>query len=204
MAVKKCTQCGTVKPLSEFYKQKAAPAGVQSRCKVCANIAAAEYRSANADKIREKYAEYYKANAERMRLKAARHRGANKDEVRAAYRAWRIRTKEVRAQKMAEWREKNPGKNLAWSKRWQKNNLDKCRANNARRHAAKLRAVPSWAELDKIKIIYQKARELRLEVDHVVPLQNALVCGLHVWHNLQLLDESENARKKNRHWPDMP
>jgi hypothetical protein len=30
------------------------------------------------------------------------------------------------------------------------------------------------------------------------------VCGLNVWHNLQLLHESENAKKKNYHWPDMP
>jgi 5-methylcytosine-specific restriction endonuclease McrA len=105
---------------------------------------------------------------------------------------------------MAAWKAKNPEKAKAFHKRWQQNNLAKCRAANAKRHAAKLRAVPPWAETDLIEVVYAKAREFGLEVDHIVPLQHPLVCGLHVWHNLQLLHESENAKKKNYHWPDMP
>jgi hypothetical protein len=123
---------------------------------------------------------------------------------RAEHKTWRIANKKRRAADMAAWRLKNPGRSAVFHKKWQANNLDKCRANNARRHAAKLRAVPAWAELDKIATVYAKAKQYGFTVDHVVPLQHPLVCGLHVWHNLQLLDESENAKKKNYHWPDMP
>jgi len=123
---------------------------------------------------------------------------------RAAHSEWRIANKKKRAADMAAWRAKNPGKSQVWNKRWQLQNLDKCRATNARRHAAKLRAVPAWAELDKIAVVYAKAREYGFTVDHIVPLQHPLVCGLHVWSNLQLLHDSENAKKKNYHWPDMP
>ena len=41
-------------------------------------------------------------------------------------------------------------------------------------------------------------------VDHIVPLQSPLVCGLHVHDNLRVILAVDNASKANRHWPDMP
>lgn len=35
------------------------------------------------------------------------------------------------------------------------------------------------------------------EVDHIVPLQNNQVCGLHYWGNLQVITQTENRRKHN-------
>lgn len=64
--------------------------------------------------------------------------------------------------------------------------------------------TPQWGEMDKMRVVYRKAQELGMQVDHVVPLRHKLVCGLHCWWNLQLLTRSENSRKKNRAWPDMP
>ena len=77
----------------------------------------------------------------------------------------------------------------------------------AKRHeriARQKRAIPEWFEREKIKIVFEKAREFGLEVDHVVPLKSNLVCGLHCWHNLQLLNKADNIRKLNRYWVDMP
>lgn len=43
-----------------------------------------------------------------------------------------------------------------------------------------------------------------MELDHIVPLKSDFVCGLH-WHgNIQLLSMSENRKKNNRYWPNMP
>jgi hypothetical protein len=54
------------------------------------------------------------------------------------------------------------------------------------------------AKLDEIKT------GRKVHVDHIVPLNHRLVCGLHCEHNLQLLFSEENIKKSNRHWPDMP
>ena len=72
-----------------------------------------------------------------------------------------------------------------------------------RRAAKKMRTVP-WANSDAIKQIYESAEKMTREtgivhhVGHIIPMQGALVSGLHVESNLQVLVGSENIRKKNR------
>lgn len=77
-------------------------------------------------------------------------------------------------------------------------------AKDAARRSAKMLRTPSWADLTAIQAIYKQARRLTHQtgvehhVDHVIPLQSKLVCGLHVHTNLQILTGSENIRKRNR------
>jgi 5-methylcytosine-specific restriction endonuclease McrA len=77
-------------------------------------------------------------------------------------------------------------------------------AVDARRRAAKLKAVPKWADSKAIKRIYWEARLLRrvfradVEVDHIVPLQGRHVCGLHWEENLQIVFKKVNRIKSNR------
>jgi 5-methylcytosine-specific restriction endonuclease McrA len=55
---------------------------------------------------------------------------------------------------------------------------------------------PLWANLSIIKRIYENAEGAH--VDHIIPLQGELVCGLHVENNLQYLTPEENSRKGNK------
>lgn len=85
---------------------------------------------------------------------------------------------------------------------WQ-TNAAKYNSNSAKRRAALKQAIPRWADLDAIQMMYQECKLLcdstgiPHEVDHIVPLQSDVVCGLHCVDNLQILSRFENRRKSN-------
>jgi hypothetical protein len=78
---------------------------------------------------------------------------------------------------------------------------DHMRANYLR---AKYRATPCWANRKHMIEIYKHAKAIGKHVDHIVPLNSPIVCGLHCEFNFQLVDKEYNYQKGNHHWPDMP
>lgn len=83
------------------------------------------------------------------------------------------------------------------SKLWRLNNRDYIRFKNSIRRAQLKDACPAWANLELIAEIYAKC-EKGFHVDHMIPITNDLVCGLHVDYNLQILPAQENLTKKNK------
>jgi hypothetical protein len=109
-----------------------------------------------------------------------------------------------------EWKSLNKEKVRGYLKEYRKRNrdvvLEKGRMYSSLYRAKKVKrqAMPPWAEKETISFVYKKAREYGWSVDHIVPLQSKLVCGLHVWNNLQVMEKSLNQSKSNLYWPDMP
>lgn len=77
----------------------------------------------------------------------------------------------------------------------------------ATRENRKRGATPKWLnknQLEAIKATYETAKILthefgiRMEVDHIIPLNGKDVCGLHVPWNLQVMVGDANRRKGNR------
>ena len=68
----------------------------------------------------------------------------------------------------------------------------------AKRRAVKKQAIPKWADLDAIEQVYIEAHYFNMHVDHIYPLVSDIVCGLHVWENLQLLSKEDNSKKSNK------
>ena len=64
--------------------------------------------------------------------------------------------------------------------------------------------TPRWANLEKIDEIYAERDYLiettgeKYEVDHVIPRNHPLVCGLHVETNLRVITKTENNLKLNK------
>ena len=86
-------------------------------------------------------------------------------------------------------------------KKYRKENLEKRRSiNNYYGRLYKVRkkqACPKWANLEKIKQIYLNC-PVGYHVDHIIPLTNKNICGLHVEYNLQYLTALENQKKPNK------
>ena len=181
-----CPRCGLTKVRAEFACDSKRPDGLYAWCRVCTS----EYKKA---KRKGKPPERSVVGR-----KPPRSPEKQREVVRARYHAnidaRRAYNREHTNEYNKKIREETP-----WV----------FTARLAEYRARVLQATPPWADLAKVKELYKKRTELRalgfdFDVDHVVPLNSPLVCGLHVPANLQLLDKSLNYSKGNRHWPDMP
>lgn len=77
------------------------------------------------------------------------------------------------------------------NKRREEKRKDKCIYRSRLR-----KATPPWANKDDIRKFYAGV-PAGMEVDHIVPIRGAGVCGLHVVYNLQYLTREENLMKSN-------
>lgn len=56
--------------------------------------------------------------------------------------------------------------------------------------------IPPWQDKEELWAFY-KACPDGMQVDHIIPLNNEIVCGLHTVNNLQYLSVEDNSRKSN-------
>lgn len=106
--------------------------------------------------------------------------------------------------------------------KWRKDNIEHCRAqdkkyrakyyhkrlaNNAKRRAQLLNAIPknmTKEELKSIENLYRMAKRKsevegrQYHVDHIIPLKGKEVTGLHCLDNLQIILASDNIAKSNK------
>lgn len=133
---------------------------------------------------------YYSQNKERLATKNALPEVKQRRNA-AVLRYYYKNRNTVKAAHL-EWKKKNPDKNAEHTRRYDAN---------------KRNATPQWLTKEhkqQILDFYKEAKRLteltgvRFQVDHIVPLKNDIVQGLHVPWNLQVLPYYENIAKHNK------
>ena len=110
---------------------------------------------------------------------------------------WAILNKQKRLNTLKKYHASEKGKNTHKKYRHSLKGRKTKNASWWKYHTLKIKALPKWANLDKIKEIYKNCPK-GYQVDHIIPLQGKNVCGLHIETNLQYLTPSENRIKGNR------
>ena len=136
-------------------------------------------------------------------------RDANPEKVRESINKCRAAKPDQYKATMKAWEKRNPDKVAAKSKKYREKHPEVFAAHSAKRRATKQKATPQWSETTNIRVMYLDAKiqsdntGLTYEVDHIIPLQSNLVCGLHCLDNLRVISSIDNRTKSNYYWPDM-
>ena len=175
--MKRCYKCGIEKRRDEFHRctprlDSRNKDGLQDACKSCKKII-----GKNVDKIKK-------------RLHSYEWKKSNPERSKEISLAWYNRNKEQQRERMRVWKKQNRGI---------------CDALGDKRLRRVKQQTPKWANTFFIQEIYSiaklrtKVTGIKWHVDHIVPLKNPLVCGLHCENNLRVIPATVNLSKKNKH-----
>lgn len=188
-----CPRCGSVHDESKSW------------CKPCEREYMAAYRVANKDRLLAARRSHYEANKQAYKDQARAWKAAHPDVMRELSRRYYAKNREQEQRRLAEWEQRNQERRREAKKQWRIDNHAKLAAQCRARQARKLCATPKWADRALIEVEYalamwcSKVMGEPYHVDHIIPLQGELVCGLHVHNNLQVIPQVANLSKGNRH-----
>lgn len=159
------------------------------RCRECTRLAHYTYYEKNRDTVLASISEWQKNNKEASRKNTEKWRKNNPENARTAVNRYYETHKELKLSKNKLWREQNKSMSQYY---------------NSKRRAQIKRATVAWADVSKMVSVYEQSEDMtqrtgiQHNVDHIIPLQHPLVCGIHWEGNLQILTAEENQRKGNR------
>ena len=171
--------CKITKSAEYFYKSSSAKDGLACRCKECELT----YGRSRKEEKKASNGRWFTKNGD-----------AYKQKLRDQSKAKRLKKYEHILSEASEM------------------GIEQWRLHRAKRMVFKTQATPTWVDLghhsriNQIYAITQQLQELTgniYHVDHIVPLISDVVCGLHVWWNLQPMPEKSNVLKNNFFEPSL-
>lgn len=207
---KHCSVCAKELPLSNnyFFNNSKLSTGFDCACKNCMGYKSPIAKhTQNGEKICSKCKTPKPCNTDffnKQPNKIDNLRPECKDCQREVRKKYYLENKRELRIKGREAHQKFKKKRAVTQKIWNDNNKGKVRHYKRKRKERVLMATPNWFDKKKVEMIYQKAVDYEMEVDHIVPIKSDLVCGLHTWENMQILTKDLNRSKSNVCWPDMP
>ena len=229
--MKHCTKCGIEKAETLFPFRRC---GIKraAECKACISIRQRLYRENNSEKLKAKSAKHYLENIENYRLRNRQYQQDNVEAVKRRNKLYYEANKPALLERNKQWALLNLDAVRLSQRRYAAANRSRaaCKASH-RRTVLKL-ATPAWANFDLIDKLYAlrdymtKSTGRKHHVDHIIPLLGPLihtldehsflevkdfvgplfpaVQGLHCEANMTVIEGTENYRKSNFSWPDMP
>lgn len=196
METKKCTICGEVKSLSEYYlTSKKRGRKPRTDCKVCTSKQCADYRKNNREKVNNYFITRWKEDEEwrEKRLKyQKKYKLENAERYKELGKLWREKNKEKLTKKKAAYYQKH-------KERDRPKHLVHTRA----RQLKLKNAIPVFIQdcpkekrdvenIYRLRQIFEKATGIKYHVDHMWPLSDG---GPHWSGNLQIITAKENMIK---------
>ena len=161
----------------------------RSACRECVRLRHYPYYENNKQQSLDSICKWQKNNKDKVNKNSKNYRKSNPENTKASSDKYYINNKE---------------KKLAANKLWRQNNKATNQQYNANRRALQMKAMPWWVDKKEIVKVYEECTKITKEtgikhnVDHIIPLNNKLVSGLHVPWNLQILTSTQNQNKNNK------
>jgi hypothetical protein len=163
-------------------------------------------------KISAWYKNDYIHNKDKYASRSKAWRDKNMDRAKEICKRWHEANREYHNNQIKKWQQNNPDKQqlyyerpytAAARRRWNQNNKGLKNFYTRCRHTHIKRATPQWTNMQLVKQVYIECAAITAHtgishhVDHIIPLISNIVCGLHVYNNLQILTATENMSKNN-------
>lgn len=180
-----CFECKTMKPASEFYKNKSKADGLHTPCKSCHKLKSKQTREAHPERNAEHCKKYRLGHLAEVRESQRKYKVNNPDKVLQAERAYRARNPERHRRAGRKYRETHP---------------DRRQIDDRNRRARKagsggkvrLRDWRALCERYGNKCLCCGRSDVKLTMDHIQPIARG---GAHVIENVQPLCQPCNIRK---------
>lgn len=206
---KTCTRCKLCTMTSNFHKAKRESDGLSDWCRACFSEnykknrekklkQAKEWRENNPEIVQANARKAYLRNPKKYKRKAMAWVKANPERRSEITKNYEDRHRDLLTARRVQYHLDHGDKVRSKVKEWQKNHPEKRRADSRERDALKRRL--KWSSLfqKEIDAIYAKASKKGLVVDHIIPMKNKNVSGLHLPWNLQILPNEINSKKSNK------
>lgn len=193
---KRCTKCGEIKPLSDFYRRSKGPASGKylSACKECGKAVAHQWNVENREKFNKNGRRFRASHPSRVRETNRRQYQTHKSERCEAHRQWRNANRD----KVRDSNRRSKKAHPEWGHVCDHNR--RLRKQGAEGHFT-ASDLTRQRESQKSRCYYCGAK-VKLTIDHIIPLSRG---GSNWPENIVLACGSCNSKKHSKlphEWPD--